>query len=234
MRPWMLALAALTLAAGLSRAMERLRPWSAPSLGELESTPFSFRDSVLAASGLRAAAADLAWVQLLQYMAGNLPGLADRPGRRHDRVLELSRRVFRLDPSFSRAVLYGASVLGWFEEVDRPEEAGALLEEAIRRRPEEPLFKLYLAALAFKRRGDDAGMVALLERSFDDPTTPTTMKAILANLYARRGEDEKALAAWRRILDEPRDEAEHGRARQRIAELRQKRRAAPGAKARGS
>lgn len=231
MRPWMLAAGALLVAAACSVAMEARRPWDAPSLAELEPTPFVFRDAVMAAGGLRAAAADLAWVQLLQYMAGNLPEFADRPGRRHDRVLALSRRVFLLDTSFRRAVLYGASVLGWFEEVGRPEEAAALLREAIARRPDEPLFKLYLAALAFKQQGRDEQMVALLERSFDDPTTPSTMKVILANLYARAGEDEKALLTWQRILANPRDAAEHGRARERIPMLRARLRARP---ARGS
>lgn len=219
-RAWVLAVAALAVAAAASRAMETRRPWTGPSLSELEPTPFTFRDSVLAASGLRAAAADLAWIQLLQYMAGNLPEIVDRPGRRHDRVLSLSRRIMRLDPHFHRGALYGASVLGWFEEVDRPEEAVELLEEGIRRSPEEPLYKLYLAALAFKREGDDARMVGLLEASFDDPRTPTTMRAILANLYARKGDDAKSLETWRRILANPLDSGEHGRARERIAKLR--------------
>lgn len=222
MRPWHVAAAALAVAMGASAAMEARRPWLGPSLSRLEPTPFHFRDSMLAASGLRSVAADLAWVQLLQYMAGNLPEFADRPGRRHDRVLALSRRVLRLDPSFHRAGLYGASVLGWFEEVDRPEEAVELLDEAIRLAPEEPLFKLYLAAMAFKRRGDDARMVELLERSFDDPRTPSTMKTILANLYQRRGEDAKALATWERVSANPLDAAEHARARLKIAELRAK------------
>lgn len=224
-RAWLVAAAALALAALVSRGMETRRPWMGPSLSELEPSPFSLRDATLAAAGLRAAAADLAWIQLLQYMAGNLPEFGDRPGRPHDRVLALSRRVIRLDPSFHRAALYGASVLGWFEEVNRPEEALELLEEGIRRSPEEPLYKLYLAALAFKREGDDSRMVGLLERSFDDPRTPTTMRAILANLYARRGEDAKALATWRRILENPLDAGEHARARQRIGALRQKARA---------
>ncbi|MDX6769937.1 MAG: tetratricopeptide repeat protein [Elusimicrobiota bacterium] len=220
MRPWHLAAAALAVAACASVAMERRRPWAGPSLSELEATPFAFRDAVLASGGLRAVAADLAWVQLLQYMAGNLPEIEDRPGRRHDRVLQLSRRVMRLDPHFHRAPLYGASILGWFEEVDRPDEAVELLDEAIRRAPEEPLFKLYLAAMAFKRAGDDARMVALLERSFDDPRAPSTMKAILANLYQRRGEPAKALETWERVLANPLDASEHARARLKIVELR--------------
>lgn len=207
--------------------MEARRPWTGPSLSELEPTPFALRDALLASAGLRAAAADLAWVQLLQYMAGNLPEFVDAPGRRHERALALSRRVIRLDPSFHRGALYGASVLGWLEEVDRPDEAVALLEEGIRRSPEEPLYKLYLAALAFKRRGDDPRMIALLEASFDDPRTPSTMRAILANLYARRGEDGKALETWRRILANPLDSGEHGRARQKLAELRAKPRRGP-------
>lgn len=220
LRPWMLAAAALAVAAAASVAMERRRPWAFPSLAELEPTPFAFRDAVLASAGLRAAAADLAWVQMLQYMAGNLPEApADPPGRKHDRLLSLARRVIRLDPSFHRGALYGASVLGWFEDVDRPDEAARLLEEAIRLDPAEPLYRLYLAALAFKGRGEDARMVALLEASFEDPLTPSTMRAILANLYERRGERAKALRTWRRILAEPRDEGEHGRARRKIDEL---------------
>lgn len=218
--PLAAAAVALAAACALSRAMETRRPWTGPSLSELEPTPFALRDAVMAATGMRAAAADLAWVQLLQYMAGNLPEIADRPGRRHDRVLHLSRRVIRLDPSFHRAALYGASVLGWFDEVNRPEEAALLLEEAMRRDPGEPLYKLYLAALAFKRAGDDARMVELLERSFDDPRAPTTMRTILANLYQRRGEDARALATWQRILANPLDAAEHGRARLKITQLR--------------
>lgn len=219
-RPWMLAAAALATAAALSSALEARGPRPFPPLSTLEPTPYAFRDALLAACGLRAAAADLAWVQLLQYMAGNLPEIQDRPGRRHDRALNLARRVLRLDPSFSRAALYGASVLGWFEDVHRHDEAVELLEEAMRLDPEEPLYKLYLAALAYQERGEDARMMRLLEAAFDDPRTPTTMRAILANLYERRGERDKALEAWRRILAEPRDAAEHARARQKLTALR--------------
>lgn len=219
-RPWMLAAACLAAAVCVSLAMEARLPRRQPPLSELEPTPFAFRDAVLAVSGMRAAAADLAWVQLLQYMAGNLEGLPpDRPGRRYDHALALSRRIIRLDPSFRRGALYGAGVLGWFEDVDRADEAVELLAEGMRLAPDEPLFKLYLAALAYKGRGEDSRMIGLLERAFDDPQTPSTMRAILANTYERRGERGKALAAWRLILENPRDASEHARARRKLAEL---------------
>ena len=63
-------------------------------------------------------------------------------------------------------------------------------------------------------------MIALLESSFDLPETPSTMKAILANLRQSRGEYRQALSLWKRIQENDRDASEHARARIKIAELK--------------
>ena len=62
-------------------------------------------------------------------------------------------------------------------------------------------------------------MIALLEATFDDPQTPSQMKAILANTRKARGEYEKAIGLWERVLENPRDASEHPRARQQLSEL---------------
>ena len=209
---------ALSLAAGAGMRRAHDARW--PSLRGAGG-PFVFQDAALAASGFRAAAADLAWIQLLQYAAGSLPEAGeDRPGRPYDRLAELSLRVVRLDPSLERAVLFGAGILGWFRGVERPEEAAELLHEGTRLSPGRPTYALYLAALAYKQKGESARMIELLESSFERPETPSQMKTILANLRQSRGELEASLRLWERILAEPRDASEHPRARLKIAELR--------------
>lgn len=215
-----IAAASFVLALLAGSRMRRLHEPRFPPLAELQAGPFAFQDAALAVAGFRAPAADLAWIQLLQYAAGGVPEYADRPGHPYEYIGPLSLRVFRLDPSFSRAVLYAAGILGWFHNVDRPDDAADLLNEGMRRSPDQPQYALYLAALAFKKQGDSGRMIALLESSFDQPDTPTVMKTILANIRQSRGEYRQALLLWARILDNERDRAEHGRARIKIAELK--------------
>lgn len=200
--------------------MRRLHEPRFPRLIELKAGPFAFQDSVLAVAGFRAPAADLAWIQLLQYTAGGVPELPDRPGHPYEHLAEASLRVTRLDPSFHRAVLFASGILAWFHGIDRPDEAAELLNEGMRRSPEQPLYALYLAALAYQKQGDTNRMIALLESSFDLPETPSTMKSILANLRQSRGENREALALWERIRDSERDRSEHARAKAKIAELK--------------
>lgn len=200
--------------------MRRLYEPNFPPLSELKTGPFAFSDASLAAAGFRAPAADLAWIDLLRYTAGSLPEYPDRPDRPYEHLGELSLRVTRLDPSFHRSVLFAAGILAWFHGIERPDEAAELLHEGMRRTPEQPLYGLYLAALAYKKQGDTNRMIALLESSFDLPETPATMKAILANLRQSRGEYREALTLWRRILANDRDRSEHARAKAKIVELR--------------
>ncbi|MBI4061065.1 MAG: tetratricopeptide repeat protein [Elusimicrobia bacterium] len=217
-----LALMAALLAAALHAGsrMRRLHEPRFPRLAELKVGPFAFQDAALAAAGLRAPAADLAWIELLQYSAGGMPELVDRPGHPYEHLATLSLRVTRLDPSMHRAVLFAAGILAWFRGVERPDEAAELLEEGMRRFPEQPLYALYLAAIAYQRRGEADRMIVLLESSFDRPETPSTMRTILANLRQSRGEYREALALWERIRSDERDRSEHARARIKIAELR--------------
>lgn len=216
-----LAAAAVCGAVALAaRAPMSARAREFPSLSGLPATPFSLQDASLSSCGMRAAAADLAWVQLLQYAAGSPMEMPpDRPGRSYDHLKTLAQRVVRLDPAFHRAYLYGAGILGWFHGVERTDEAVELLEEGLRRDPGEPLYSLYIAALAFKKKGEADKMIALLEATFDDPRTPSQMKAILANTRKARGEYEKAIGLWERVLATPRDASEHPRARRQINEI---------------
>lgn len=192
-----------------------------PPLSLLPVTSLGMQDIALASCGLRAAAADLAWIQLLQYAAGSLPGFDDQPGKPYIHLKTLTLRVVRLDPSFHRAYLFGASILAWFNSVDRPDEAIEILEEGLRNDPGQPLYSEYIAAIAYKRKGDINRMVSLLESTLTDPHSPIEMKAILANLYKSRGEYAKSLAVWEAMLDNPAEAREWPRARIQVTQLRQ-------------
>jgi tetratricopeptide (TPR) repeat protein len=191
-----------------------------PSLSELPQTPLGFQDVALASMGFRAAGADLAWVQLLQYAAEGLPEYPDPPGRGYSHLKDLTLRVVRLDPAFHHAYLYGAGILGWFKGVDAPDDAVAILEEARRRDPGPKQYDMYIAALAYKKAGDYERMTRMLDDIYDDPQTSPQLRAILANIHKSRGEYEIALRIWEDILGHERDASEHARARLQIPELK--------------
>lgn len=189
-----------------------------PTLSELPPTPLAFQDVALASAGLRAAGADLAWVQMLQYSAGALPEFADA-GTGYAHLYELALRVVRLDPAFHRAYTYAAGILAWFNGVNRPDQAASLLTEGLHRDPGRPMYGMYIAAIAYKKKGDADAMVRVLDAAYDDPQTSPPMRAILANIHESRGEYEKALTIWRDILSGERDASEHGRARIQIPKI---------------
>ncbi|MDE2490022.1 MAG: tetratricopeptide repeat protein [Elusimicrobia bacterium] len=215
-------LAAFVLAAGIALAaggrLASLSP-RLPPLSDLPDTPYIGQDAALAAAGFRAAAADVAWIQLLEYAAGGLPRWPNPPGRPYAHAEALSRRVVRLDPYFHGAYLYGAGLLGWFGAEKHPDQAVALLQEGLRRDPGQRLYSLYIVALAYQKKGDVSREIAILESALDDPRTPTLMKEILANLFKSRREYAKALALWRAILDDPAQASQHSRARGQIREI---------------
>ena len=219
MRPLGVAALGAALALGAQPALiHGARPF--PPLSSLPSTPLSLQDAALASSGLRAAAADLAWIQLLQYSAGGMAEVTDEPGKPFEHIKPMAERVVRLDPSFHRAYLYGAGVLGWFRNVERYDDAVELLQEGIRNDPGEPRYSEYIAALAFQKRGDTAHLIEILVPLAADPRSPIEMKAILANTYKSRGEYAKALAIWEDMLDNEDDAREWPRARGQIVEIR--------------
>lgn len=227
--PLLAAAAALGAALALQTVLrDRARPL--PSLGTLPVTPYALQDAALVSGGLRAAAADLAWVQMLQYSAGGMTDLPDRPGHPYEHLKDLALRVTRLDPSYHRAYLYAAGILAWFHNVDRPEEAVEVLREGMRNDPGQRAYPIYIAAIAFKQKGDVEKMTTLLEAAVDDPQSPVEMKSILANVYKSRGQYERALRVWDAVLSDPNAEREWPRARLQTAEieaLMKARRAAP-------
>ncbi len=210
------AAAALLLGGALRRLSRDF-----PPLSQLPDTPFVLQDATLAGGGLRAAAADLAWIEMLQYAAGHGDGFADS-GFGYSRLPDLARRVVRLDPAFHSAYTYAAGILAWFHGVDRPDDAAAILEEGMRRDPGHPTYALYIAAIAYKKKGDTDAMVRTLDAACSAPDASVFVRELLANVHSERGEYGRALEIWNAILDDPTLADQHPRAELEIGKIRAK------------
>jgi tetratricopeptide (TPR) repeat protein len=153
--------------------------------------------------GLRRLAADMAWIQTLQYYgthagaehgAGHHHFEDEGSGKEYPRFLAMCRQVTSLDPHFTYAYYYGGGVLGW--NLNRLDEAESFLREGIAFNPHEWRLPLYLAGLAYQKNHDVANLTRFLETIAADPDCPLMMKAILANVYKKRHEYDKALGIW--------------------------------------
>lgn len=187
-----------------------------------------FRDLAGVAAGMRRLTADVAWISVLQYYGAREEhsegdAHADEPhdfaGGSYPALGPMTLRVTRLDPSFHYAYLYGAGALAF--NLDRPDEALAILEEAIRYNPTYWKFRLYVGAIAYKQRGQNEQMIALLEDAIRFPDCPTMVKSILANIYEERGNPARSLQIWLDIFENPRGDSWYrDKAEAKIAELR--------------
>jgi tetratricopeptide (TPR) repeat protein len=177
--------------------------------------------------GFRCAAADIAWVQLIQYCGEDV--LSDNHHQHDsscslDLLKYLALRVIRMDPYFYEAYLFSSGILAWFPEVNRPDEAIEILQEGIRNNPKYWPFHLYLSAIVYKKAGKYGEMAALLEEAIQYPDCPLLIKAILANYYKAQKEYDKAMAIWESVLscDDPGYKTRAGKEISRLKELLRK------------
>ncbi len=152
--------------------------------------------------GLRRLGADIAWIQTLQYYGTPEPDQTEFEFEnglgKYPEFLAYCERVIRIDPYFTYAYFYGASVLGW--NLNRLDEAETLLKEGVNRNPHEWRFQQYLAALAYQKNHDVEGLTAFLERFAPDPDCPNMLRAMLANIYKKDKRYEKSAQIWTMVL----------------------------------
>lgn len=150
------------------------------------------------ALGWRRLAADLAWIQTLQYYGTPEEGQSEQEFEngigRYPQFLAYCQRVTRIDPYFTYAYLYGSGVLGW--NLSRLTEAETLLKEGIANNPKEWRLHQYLAALAYQKNHNMTYLETFLEGMVKDPECPHVLKSILANLYKKTHQYENAIQIW--------------------------------------
>jgi hypothetical protein len=198
--------------------MHRAFPWPYPTFDQLMTHRSGLQDVSLMTAGFRPLAADLAWIELLQYVGGGfLPG-EDRT-RGYAELESMTLRVTRIDPYFRHAYLYSGSMLAFFRNINRPQEALDVLFEGIKNNPEYWPLRTTAAAIGFQKADQFDRMALALEASIQYPDCPSLVKSILANGYKAHHRPRDAIRIWENVLSNPKDELYHAKAEQEIKGL---------------
>jgi tetratricopeptide (TPR) repeat protein len=189
-----------------------------------------YRDFAGVLSGMRRLTAEVAWLAILQYYGSH--EFAEEPGggEHHHTfgggdyrsIKRLTLRIMRLDPSMHYGVLYGAGALGW--NLDRPQEAMEILEEAAQRNPTYWQYHLYIEALVYKQKGELDGMIVRLEAIYARYRNdcPTMFKSVLAGIHKDRRHYKRALEIWIDIAETTKDPGYIEMSKKQIPDLCQK------------
>jgi len=199
------ALAALVVCAAVvfwtNRRLSAALPWRYPVLTDLVMTENYAGDLGALLLGAHRLAADIAYIQLLQYYGVSEHGHSHDDGGFHDisegkypELKTLSTRIMRLDPFFNGPILESAGALAFNQ--DRPDEAMLLLQEGIQRDPQFFRYHLYLTAILFREKGNDAGLIELLLQAIKTPDCPPLFELMLGNLLRQAGRFEDAARVY--------------------------------------
>jgi tetratricopeptide (TPR) repeat protein len=179
----------------------------------------ALQDVTLIVLGFRSVAADLAWIQLLQYFGGAQIFDLKEEARDYRSLKPLTQSVMRLDPTFVRAVSFGAVSLAWLKIVQRPEEAIELLKEGIEYNPTYWPFQSYLVSMGYQAQDQFENMLAALGDTLRHPDCPIVVKAIVANTFKLHKKYREAYFIWENIFRSTDDPAYKNRALQQMQEL---------------
>lgn len=192
-------------------------------------------DAALFGLGMRRLAADLGLVRLLVYYgtpeeAGVVveePGSHPFTGMEHvekswgggsyGQLGPRAERILDIDPGFTYVAIYASGALAF--NLNRPDDALAVLRYALARQPDSLELKEYVAAIGFHRHGNREEVARILEPMLSQPDCPTMIKSIMASLYLKMGRRDKAVALYRDILETSRDAGYRNLARRMLAAL---------------
>lgn len=237
-----LALAAMAGLAAFSHVgLREAYALPGPHFDSLILTKRALQDLAFTVTGFRRVAADVAWIQFLQYLSGEQGEGDARGGRPRDLhaghahgedcshedghgttaegVRSEALRVARLDPRFVEPYYFGAGILAFDPSMRKPYEAIGLLQDGISHSPREWRLQTIMAAILYKVQDKPGPMIAELEKLAAAPDCPGLMRAILANIYKEAGRYRKAIEIWELVLESPSPSGERERAEREIREL---------------
>jgi tetratricopeptide (TPR) repeat protein len=223
--------AAALAAAGFLFARGFALPYPAPSEMKVRADD-AVEDVALMSLGMRRAAADMAFVRLLQYygtpegepaaqqMAESV-GLAQEhhmhEGGVYPEFYPRAREIVDLDPYFEHAVLFAVGSLAFNQ--NRADEAIDLLNRARARDPQKWRYDALLAAIGYKNAGDPQRVADALMPVALDPDSPALVKQVTAFLLKRIGRRTEAVRVYRLLYDTTKDEGYRENALRNVAEL---------------
>jgi Flp pilus assembly protein TadD len=194
-RPLLLVAVLLVATLGVQRVAETAAGDAKSRVGALPS--ISFLETV--ALGYRAAVADLAWLQAVQYYGEHRQGGNDFSEFRH-----FVQAVNTLDPRFGHAYIFGAIVLAT-EGRDVP-GAMQVLRRGARANPQSALFPFEMGFLTYVQGGDVRTAMRYLQLAAQKPGGRDRAQRFLAFMNRKLGRLETAWMLWddlRRTTKDP-------------------------------
>lgn len=183
-----------------------------PGAAELRSFAQSGgEDAAFVGLGMRKLGADINFIRLLQYYGSDEEALSAGDGRQealpphpagygggvYPEFLPRLRHIISLDPYFKYASIYGAGVLAF--NLERPEDALAVLEDARRALPNEWQFSKYIAAIGYRNAREPEKVADLLDPVISLPDAPVMLKQQAAFLNKRIGRLKRAYEIYAAI-----------------------------------
>jgi hypothetical protein len=152
----------------------------------------------VAALGYRAAAADIAWLQAVQYYGEHRQG-----GNELGEFEHFVAAVNALDPRFEHAHVFGAVVVA----TEKNDLAGAIeiLRRGTRANPESALCPFEMGFLTYVQGGDLEQAIAYLNLSARRPGGRERAQRFVAFLNKRMGRLETAWLLWADLYQTTRD-----------------------------
>ncbi|MBI5554624.1 MAG: hypothetical protein HY920_02060 [Elusimicrobia bacterium] len=177
--------------------------------------------------GLRSLAADIVWVQTLQYYGGPAEKETEEEHLRHEhenihdsdhtayqKLYPLCARAIWLDPYFMPGYNIGSAAIGFVQE--RYDEAARLLQEGVvwNYNPGSVHYwrmNYALAALGYEKVKDYKKALSILEQIIDPADSPLILVRILANTYEKNGDYARAFKMWQFIGNKFPEAAEYAK-----------------------
>lgn len=135
----------------------------------------------------------------------------------YPRLLDLGLRVQGLDPYFRFANLFSAGALGF--NLNRDDEAVALLKKSAATDPQFWQYRLYAAAIAYRKNNEIQQVINLLEEAVKYPDCPSMLQNILAGMHKKQGNFRRAAEIYFHTMETSRDIAYATDARKKLEEL---------------
>lgn len=228
----LLAAALLAWGAGGFAARKAYRAHFPPPSEILVPAEGAAGDMFSLAFGARRLFADLWFVRLMQYygtpeLEGDDEDGSGAPQSHHHHAengegrypefLPRARHILELDPRFVSAGLYGAGSLAF--NMNRPDEAEALLNFGLKYAPREWKYLTLLAAVGYSKARDPAAVAAAITPLLKDKDCPVMLKQLAAFLNKKAGDFAAAAAIYADIAATSRDEAYVANARRELEKL---------------
>jgi tetratricopeptide (TPR) repeat protein len=204
-------------AAGLLRALERIRPQVVAEAEPPWLPPAGAVRSLFL--GYNALAADLFWIRTVQYFGAHI-----QTDRRYPHLYRLVDLTTNLDPYFVEAYQLGGLFLSLGR--DYP-EAIAIYRKGIEHNPDRWELPYELGRMYFLDLGDIPAALEWFERANSLPGRGHYVPRLVARLRGRVGLIEAALEMWERMLETTDNEWVRKIAEREIRNLRTRQREVP-------